>query len=237
MNIIIIGSVRTKSTALAQYLTKLHPNHFYWGEPFYELTLRSNNPLIKNKEKFILSQISKILEKLFENKNNIIKILGINLYGIYKFIDDLNLSKFDLINLIERKDFFDQVCSIVVAKQTNNWHKTKTNYQFYDKTIQSNHLYTIDKNSILSTATDVYNYIMIKKWLVDNNISFVQYTYENLDDIHDISIIPNNVDYKQVISNYHMKIGINTLFYNHFNYDTMKADIENFSLELENLLF
>lgn len=231
MNIIVIGSVRTKSTALIKYLTKQYPKHLYWGEPLFELTLKSDSPIIKNKQQFIESQMKAIFDTLFSSTNNIIKILGINLYGMYRYIDKIHLEKFDLIYLIERNDFFDQVCSITLAKKTRIYHKTKNTQ------IQLNQYYTVNKDIILSTALDVYNYIMIKNILVRKKISFIQFTYETMQDVDNISIIPNNFNYSEIVTNYDIKTNINNLFYKYFDYQTMKADISGFMDELNNLPF
>ncbi len=228
--------MRTKSTALIQYLKKQYPKHLYWGEPFFELSLRSQSQIIKNKEKFISEQIEKIFNQLFSTPNNIIKILGINLNGMYKFIDKIYLEKFDHIYLIERKDFFDQVCSKTVANETKVYHKTVTNKLGYHKDIQSKK-YTLTKGVILSTAADIYNYIMIKKYLIEKNIPFIQYYYEIIDNIESVSVIPNDNNYSDMVTNYALKKNVNDLFYKHFDYITLQADFDGFKMELDSLLF
>ena len=158
-------------------------------------------------------------------------VTGINLYGIYNYIDQLHLEKFDLIHLTERPDFFEQVCSINLAKKIKIYHKTK------NTNLQINQSFNIDKEVILSTALDVYNYIMIKKYLNDKKISFIQNTYDTISNVENISIIPNNIDYSKLVVNYHVKPIINDLFYKYFDYKNMKSDINGFIKDFDTVLF
>jgi hypothetical protein len=235
MNIIIIGSVRTKSTALLQNLVKLNPNHKNWSEFLYIITDQSNQSIIKDKKLYIEKRTKKVFDEIKLTNNNIIKVLGHNLFGLYNYIDLLNLDKFDQVHLIERHNFFDQICSFTISKKENVFHKNKFNNYLYDKI--KNSKYTLAKNDIIDMAFGITHYLKIKEFLLDNNINFHQYIYEEVGIVKNTNIKPLELEYNNLIENYNIKNTVNDIFYKHFDYKTCANNYESFRHEIESLLF
>jgi hypothetical protein len=234
MNILVLGSVRTKSAALTQYLNKQYPECENWGEPLYNITIQSSNPLVKNKQKFIDTKLNELFDEMFQT-NCLLKMLGSNLFGLSNYINNLNLHKFNQIHTIERNDFFDQVCSITVARQEKLFHKTQDNLILYKQVEKKQ--FEITKTTVLQTAQDVFHYMLVKRHLAENNINFFQHSYDSLQNITNLFVMPNNLNYNNLIKNYHLKEHINSMFLENFNYKNISANIEDFTKKLEILPF
>ena len=234
MNIIIIGSARTKSTALLEKICLENPTLKNWGEPLEELIIKSGNFIIKNKDEYFENRLKKLFLN-FDKPNNIIKILGNNFFAKTNYIPYLNLHKFDKIYLVERHNFFEQVCSFSVAREEKLFHLNRANEFRYDKMRQNT--YTLKKFLTNQMASSIGHYLDMKKFVIENKLPYIQYTYEMLDEIKGINHTPVNLDYSKIISNYNLKGTMNDIFYKNYNYNTCEYNYYAFCKEMDNLLF
>lgn len=229
MNIIVIGSVRTKSTAVADTLALKYADHKYWREYFYKFTLKFKSIPKPQLDNVVKRKIIKFNEEINSTNKNIIKILGSNLHGIFKYIHLFELEKYDQIYLTERHNFFDQVCSDYVANNMRIWNSTENEFIQKKYSLIQDKKFSIDKFRILSTAFDVCNYIQIKQFIIENNLKYNLKLYHDTKLYDNIITKPTNLNYENIIVNYNLKNTINDLFSQCFNYQNCKSDYNTFS--------
>lgn len=223
MKIIIVGVARSRSELLTEILASQHPDHECLYEHYTHRQKKSNY------------DARKITCDLSDKNNFIMKILGHNL------IDDpasFGLMMYDQIHLIERYDFFDQCCSLHVSATTKTWHMRKHNQEFFKsryKMINAS-LFRLKKEDILFVADSISRYLSVKKYLIDNKLSFTLHTYDDLaSSMATVDVIDPMLDYKKLFINYHLKDEINRLFHKHFDYSIMRNDFVDFAHDIESL--
>lgn len=234
MKIAIISTARSRSTALASYIAKQHYDLEYLWEVY-------TDGLTKGRT------IMDMTHDVFSTKTNfVIKILGQNISVDQKlpgFVGNNNiispkqlcLKDYDDIHLIERHDYFHQVCSYHVAQIGGVWNQLKTRSidrfaEVADKKFNINKLLT---NNITG---DIVGYLTIKKYLIDNNIPFKLYESE-LDLTKEISdqasTVANDLNYELMVHNYHLlKPEFNSRFAKYFNYKTCMHNYHALTNEL-----
>lgn len=216
MKIAIIGVARSKTTVLMESLRKQHPHLTCWYEIY---TYRLGKETIND-----------ISNDLHQKDDFIVKIMCHNIFNREDKINDFKLETYDEIYIIERPDFFNQCCSFEIAQSSNIWHQ-RGNIPLYEKV--KNKTYKLQNDSILYQAKGVDTFIKLKKYLINNNISFINYNYyDSFDNVPKTLLQKSNLDYSNLIENYHLKDKIQSLFKSYFNYDTLQSDYENFRNQL-----
>lgn len=235
MNILLLGTPRSKSSIFAEVLSRKYDAYIY-SEPFLMVDNHHITDSKLSKKQFI-TEVMKVFNKKLshQNKNQIIKLHCGNLGGLIQYIDDLNIGMYDHVYMIERYDFFEQACSVLTAQINHNWTNTLISRQ---KDYSNNKNYTLDKNVIEYLMFEVREYLKIKKYLLDNKIPFTLEKYENLPkSISSNRTKPSLVEYSKTISNYHIKDEINSCFFKHFNYDSCHHDSAGFLKDIDKITF
>jgi len=218
MRIAIIGTARSRSTILFHIVSKQYPSLTCLFE-FFTQHLKNNVPFLD------------IANALLAKDNYIVKILCHNLFAPNATIECLHLEKYDYIHMIERPDFFHQCCSLQFSKDYNIWHNTIENKFVYSEIRKMPS--TLKLDSILHQAGGVNMQIELKKYLIQHNINFVinDYNDPRFDSLPNILSDPK-LDYESIITNYHYKDLIESLFKKHFDYNTLRNDLNSFTEEL-----
>jgi hypothetical protein len=240
MKIAVISAARTRSSALTTFLSETHPELEYLWE-FYSRNITA----LKKTDR------DQITEELFRDHDHfLVKILGQNfslnsdLPG--KFVGDENirpermrLENYDFLYLIERHDYFHQLCSYVVAYYSRIFNQLKSNPA--DRFAEfRNQKFDITHQATTLITGDIAGYMRIKKYVIDNGLPFQLYNSE-MDLTEDISekartkIIDR--DYSILVNNYHsLKPKFEEAFARHFNYETCQRDYDSFINEVNDIL-
>jgi len=220
MKIAIIGSARSRSTLLVEIIKFQNLNIPCYYE-YYTYT----NPLLK--------QLPDLTTKLFSKDNFIIKILGHNLKN--NEVSVLNLERYDQLHLIERHNFFSQCCSLQVAADTKIWLSFNNLAKYQPIKSKKYHL---QSNLINWMAQDIANYLKIKQFLNQKNISYKLYDYDSIfsEKVSNTVLQDPKLNYKQIIHNYDLHDQINTVFNKYFSYDSCLHNVEDFTLEVNQII-
>ncbi len=216
MKIAILGTSRGRTTVLYYKILNQYPSLTSMYE-FFNINL-------KNKS-FI--ETSNILSPM---DNYIIKILTHDLFHTDSTIEQLNLENYSLIYMIERPDFFHQCCSLEFSSYHNIWHQTIQGKNRYDAINKISIKLQLD--TILFQAKGVHKQIEIKKYLIENKIKFEINDYNDPIFNKSKQVIDPKLNYENFITNYDCKELVESLFKKHFNYDTLKNDLDSFNEEL-----
>jgi len=257
MKIAIIAAPRTKSTALLQQIVAENPEMISLGEAYsreFKTQLRQSWSTLESKLLVMPRRdfpkrtryaadsatrqfweeisIKNITDKIYKQDNFVVKIMGENLEGD---ISDFGLCNCDLIYFIERKNFFDQCCSLEVAWRHdvwNNFDKISKDYEYVQ-----NQRFSLSKYLILYQAHNIHNYMLFKKHAIDNKIPFVQKYYESVTFNDDLTVKKSNLDYSRIFTNYDKKDLINKLFDSNASYENLYFNIQNFIKDLRSIKF
>jgi len=257
MKIAIIAAPRTKSTALLQQIVAENPEMISLGEAYFrefKTQLRQSWSTLESKLLVMPRRdfpkrtryaadsatrqfweeisIKNITDKIYKQDNFVVKIMGKNLEGD---ISDFGLCNCDLIYFIERKNFFDQCCSLEVAWRHdvwNNFDKISKDYEYVQ-----NQRFSLSKYLILYQAHSIHNYMLFKKHAIDNKIPFVQKYYESVTFNDDLTVKKSNLDYSRIFTNYDKKDLINKLFDSNASYENLYFNIQNFIKDLRSIKF
>jgi hypothetical protein len=230
MKIAVISTGRSRCTLLAKYLHTLHADlefskEFYTEDSFYEghLHYEGRRTLVE------------LTDELFAKENFVVKIMAMNLYKEYD-PSVFKLEEYDQIHLIERSDFFQQCCSWMVARTNTVYNLYTDNPRFDRKVFDSvrQHQCKLKLDNIKEYASYVDSYLKIKRYLVDNNVEYTLHTYESAKqfDKKQNMIEDSNLNYSEMITNYHLKENVNAIFNKHFSYDEMTSNLELFNSEI-----
>lgn len=242
MKIAVISAARTRSTVLSSFIFKKYPHlkrvgpHLF-GE-FY--TNRIFSP----------TSVDDLTNELFSHDDFFVKLLGQNVSIMQRpqlhFVgkenikpERLRLKEYDELYLIERHDYFRQVCSYHVAFQTRVWNQHKTAPVNEYAEIR-NRKFNFDINQISYLTADIAGYLEIKKYLKTNSIPFSLHVAEK-DITQEVSsgseVVPSEFDYASMIHGYYEFSNIlNEVFYKYFNYETCEYDYEGYMQALADLL-
>ena len=221
MKIAIIGVARSKTTALTAKLGLEHPDHVCLYE-YYTRNLVAGVPF------------NDISNELKNTENYIVKILSHNMFDREDQINGLNLEMYDKIFLIERPDFFNQCCSLQISSETKVWHQAGNKEDRYGEIRKKK--FFLDKETILYQARGVQVYMMMKKYLIENQIPFTLHEY--VDNIVPATVIADpHLDYPKLIINYALQDAVDQNFNINFNYETLLCNYTNFARELERMSF
>lgn len=240
MKIAVISAARTRSSALTTYLSEKYPELEYLWE-FYS----HNITALKKTDR------QQITEDLFKQHDHyIVKILGqnfsLNANLPDRFVGDENirpeiirLEEYDTLYLIERHDYFHQLCSYVVAYKSRIFNQLKSNPA--DKFAEfRNQKFDITYHATKLITGDITGYLRIKQYLIDKNMPFKLYNAET-DLTEEISTKARTKiidrDYSSLVNNYHqLKPKFDEAFAKHFNYETCQRDFESFMAAANDIL-
>jgi hypothetical protein len=157
--------------------------------------------------------------------------MGHNLNGHIGEPNVFNFSMYNEIHLIERYSFFDQCCSLQVSLDTGVWHKIaglEKSAKEYEQIKKQKFL--LHQRTILSIAESLANYLLIKKYLLENDIKFKLHTYDSVKKFAmQQAVLANpNIDYQDLIINYNMKEKIDQLFTESFSLSEAICDLDLF---------
>jgi hypothetical protein len=219
MKIAIIGTARSRSTLLAQYIHSRNRRLDLYNERYtYALKHQGND-------------LNSITNELINQDNFIVKIMGHNLNGHIGEVDVFNFSMYNEIHLIERYSFFDQCCSLQVSLDTGVWHKIvrlEKSAKEYEQIKKQKFL--LQQSTILSIAESLANYLLVKQYLLENGIEFKLHTYDSVKKfgMQQYALANPNIDYQDIIVNYSMKEKIDQLFTDSFSFSEAMSNLDLF---------
>lgn len=265
MKILIIGCHRTRSSALEQYLVKQHPyctSLMEYYSPLFDEELHNlkQYDFSTKISYFVSNKIKNRSHDILRHENFIIKLLGNHLpQNLPKeSLSTLYLEKYNQINLIERHNFYDSCASLEICLTEKVWHFFDTSLEIPQNCLEymPNYIwkaqdairkkyqiinkkqYNVSKRAIIRQAIDVDNYLLIKEYLTEKNISYNLYNYNDklLSDGINTLIRKNDINYNLVITNKCLENPLNELFNKYFNYQSCKRNLQGFINDLENLV-
>jgi hypothetical protein len=229
MKIAVVSTGRSRCTLLARYLHTVYEDLEFCGEFYTDATWTDRVDRVD-----LLSLTSELLSK----ENYIVKVMALNLYETY----DPSVFKFeeyDQIHLVERHDFFEQCCSWKVARTEHIYHlrddNPKTTEKEFDAIRQHRYKLNLDEFELYAKYVDVY--LKMKRHIVDSNLEYTLHTYEStkeFDKKQDV-LRDSNLDYSEIVGNYHLKEEVNTLFNAHFSYEDMRSELSSFKENLNEI--
>ena len=230
MRIAIIGTMRSGSSILGDMVSKVEtynrPDHINLKEHYHR---------VYHFDKETISPTD-LTKRIFnEYKSNFtLKILGFHLsdYGLDPKI--FELEKYDKRICLERYDFFERCCSFQVAKNTGIFHLNRKRKHLFDENRDKQ--FTLTFKRIKKMSIDLENYLILKKYLIDNNLTFELMTYDQVEENPlrlSMPRISNDYDYSQMITNYHLRDTINSLANECFNFLTCLSKTNIFLKEVQ----
>lgn len=225
MKIAVVSTGRSRCTLLGYYLHTLHSDLEFVREFYTEASWHGKFDVVE------------LTEELLAKENYIVKIMSFNLHFDEHSPSDFKFEEYDQLHLIERHDFFQQCCSWHIARTHRHYHQHSDVETHDAKTFniirQQEGKIQLDK--IKEYAKYVESYLKFKKYIIDKNLDFKLYTYEDAKqfDKKQNAIQDSNLDYSKMITNYHLKDEVNALFNKHFSYENVTSDLASFNRELE----
>lgn len=220
MKIAIIGTGRNRSTLLAHYIHSQNRRLDLYNEHYtHALKLQGND-------------LNSITNELTNRNNFIVKIMGHNLNGHIGEPNVFNFGMYNEIYLIERNSFFDQCCSLQVSLDTGVWHKiTGLEKSAKDYEQIKKQKFLLHQSTIIAMAENLVNYLLIKKYLIENGIEFKLHTYDSVKRfaMQQYVLANPNIDYQDIISNYYIKEKIDKLFTDSFSFSECTSNIDLFN--------
>lgn len=238
MKILVIAPARTSSTALTAYLAQIKDNLTNFNEKIGTNLDTIHQPWFNPNFDELRPSIQKALEEeldnLFSNQDKfIVKFLGLHLKGLSHYIDAINPKRFDEVHLVERSNFLEQACSRCVARNEGIWinlTSREDRRNFYNELSKKEKYRELTYDHIGITANDIQQYLLCKKYLQDNNITYQQHYYESpiFKSQKVEGMQETGLNYSFLIKNYHWYKDLNSYFYQYFNYQTCRADYKEF---------
>jgi hypothetical protein len=227
MKIAVVSTGRSRCTLLAKYLHTLYADLEFCKEFYTDAKLDVGR-----------LNLVELTDELFAKENYVIKIMSWNLYEEYD-PSVFKLEEYDQIHLIERHDFFQQCCSWRVARANNVYNLYNDNPRFDKKVFDllRQQRSKLKLYQIKEYAKYVDIYLKIKRYLVDNKLNYTLHTYESakqFDKKQDM-VEDSNLNYSELITNYHLKENVNAIFNKHFSYDEMTSNLELFKSEISEI--
>jgi hypothetical protein len=219
MKIAVVSTGRSRCTLVALYLHELHRETEYCREYYTELNWEGKSDLVS------------LTEELMQKENFVIKIMSCNLYEGYD-PSVFRFEEYDELHLIERHDFFEQACSWHIARLTNLYHLRNdienSGAKEYDGVRKLRSKVTL--GNIKEGAEYVDTYIKFKRYIIENNLKFTLHTYESAKEFDKKQSVTedSNLNYNELITNYHLKDEVNALFNECFSYENLTSDLVTF---------
>ena len=247
MKIVVVSTGRARCTLLAKYLHISHDNLEYCGE-FYN-SKQKNLEKLEKLEKFEVTpakiggrfltvpdslkiDLVESTNALFDKENFLVKLMALSLdFDKNQDPSVFRLAEYDQIHFIERHDFFEQCCSWEVSRKEQIFHLTNDPKREKEFNNIRKRKYKLSASQINHAANFVDLYLKLKKYAVDNHIPHTVHTFESAKqfDKTQNELVDSNLNYSELISNYHLKEEVNKLFNKYFSYDDMTSDPEAFN--------
>ena len=226
MKIAVVSTGRSRCTLLAKYLHTLHEDLEFCGEFYTDATWSDRVDSL---------ELVSLTNELFAKENYIVKVMSLNLYETYD-PSVFRLEEYDQIHLVERYDFFEQCCSWKIARTENIYHLRDDYPKITEKDINAirQHRYKLKADDIALYAKYVDTYLQMKRHIVDRNLTYTLHTYESAKEFDKKQAVlhDTNLNYSEIVSNYHLKEEINKLFNAHFSYEDSRSDLNSFTATL-----
>ena len=225
MKIAVVSTGRSRCTLVALYLHTLHSDLEFCREFYTEATWKGNYELVS------------LTDELMAKENFIVKIMGLNLFEDYEEYDPsvFRFEEYDEIHLVERYDFFEQCCSWYTARTSKMYHHRSDVDNSEEQAQAFNFLRKQKKKIKLEDIKEYAEYVDIylkyKRYIIDNNLKFTLHTYEGAKEFDKKQSIleDTNLNYSDIITNYHLKDDINALFNECFSYEDPTSDLDTFN--------
>jgi hypothetical protein len=242
MKIAVVSTGRSRCTLLAKYLHTLHNDLEFCGE-FYNADRDDGNLVERGvrdadeQHPKSMRNLAELTDKLFAKENYVVKIMGLD--AICQDISVFRLEEYDQLHFIERPDFFEQCCSWQVSRQEQLYHlridDPRGSEQAFDAIRRRR--YRVTTEEISQGALFAYWYLRFKRYVTDNNLPYTLHSYESakMFDKKQSVLRDSNLDYSELIINYHVKEEVNALFNKYFSYDSIHADLTSFTEELNEI--
>ena len=224
MKIAVVSTGRSRCTLLAKYLHTLYADLEFCKEFYTEASFNEGR-----------RNLIELTDELFSKENYVVKIMAMNLHSEYD-PSVFRLEEYDQIHLIERSDFFQQCCSWMVARTNNLYHlrndEPRSGKKVFDLLRQQKCKLKLDNIKEYADYVDIY--LKIKRYLVDKNLKYTLHTYEDAKQFGKMQdmIEDSNLNYSEMITNYHLKENVNTVFNKHFSYTNITSDLAAFNSEI-----
>lgn len=229
MKIAVVSTGRSRCTLLAKYLNKVHDDLEWCGEFYTDVTWTDRDDR---------TDLPVLTSELLAKEKYIVKIMALNLNDTNGKYDPavFKFEEYDQLHLVERHDFFEQCCSWKVARTESIYHLRDDNPNITEKDVNSirQHTYKLQLDEIELYAKYVDTYLKMKRHIVDSKLAYTFHTYESakeFDKKQDV-LRDTNLDYSEIVGNYHLKEKVNELFNAHFSYEDMRSDLKSFTAEL-----
>jgi hypothetical protein len=241
MKIAVVSTGRNRCTLLAKYLHAMHPDLEFCGEFYNAGRDDEGNPIDPGErgseiQPRSMQSLSELTDELLAKENYIVKIIAISLtYDDNPDPAVFKLEEYDQIHFIERHDFFEQCCSWEVSLTTGAFHLKSDDQpgssirkQKFNKLKQQT--FKLSSSRIFVSAKSVDFYLKIKRYVTDNNLPYTLHTYESAKefDTKQHVLVDANLNYSELISNYHLKEEVNSVFNKYISYDDMTSDLSSF---------
>jgi hypothetical protein len=245
MKIAVVSTGRDRSTLLAKYLHATHSDLQYCGEFYNAGRDNDGNPVDPGEpevdtEPRTMRNLAKMTDELFTKENYIVKILAVSLtYEEYPDPSVFKLEEYDQIHFIERHDFFEQCCSWEVSMTTGLFHlksdSSSVRKQNFDQI--KRRPFKLPLSRILASAETVDLYLMIRRYVTDNNLPHTIHTYESAKqfDQKQQELVDTKLNYSEIITNYKLKDEVNAVFNKHISYDDMTSDLTSFNAAISDV--
>jgi hypothetical protein len=239
MKIVVVSTGRARCTLLAKYLHILHDDLEFCGEFYNAKQVKLDKQLERFavtpsvRKDFLTVPAGKKIDLvestnvLFDKENFLVKLMALCLdFDENQDPSVFRLAEYDQIHFIERHDFFEQCCSWEVSTKEQIFHLTNDAEREKEFSKIRQRKYKMTASRIEYAASHVDLYLKLKKYAVDHQIPHTVHTYESakqFDKTQD-ELIDSNLNYSELITNYHLKEEVNKLFNEYFSYDTMTSD-------------
>lgn len=232
MKIIIIGTLRTRSSYLLDTLSQEYNLEDKW-EPYDDLFRKKTNGMLKNLPENVWPEYKKaaqeMTEKFMQQDNFILKVFSHAFFNTVKaewnlmrnkpFTLDkandlldlethLNISKYNHIYFLTRKDYINNICSYLFGQYTNTLlytAKERHGIKFQNRPM------IVRYNKLFIQLLIIQNMFLkvFEKKLVETSLPYVKLDYDEVPN-YVLSNFPNIVnkfietkfDYKSIIKNY-----------------------------------
>jgi glutaredoxin 2 len=241
MKIVVVSTGRSRCTLLAKYLHGLHEGLEFCGEYYNSKQRKLDEFAVTPASRVYTDKKIDLVEstnELFSKENYLVKLMALCLdYDNNQDASVFRLAEYDQIHFIERHDFFEQCCSWEVSLTERVFHLTNDteSERRYQNIRQRKYKMTASRINHAANFADLY--LKLKKYVVDNNIPHSVHTYESakmLDEKQD-ELINSNLNYSELITNYHQKEEVNKLFNQYFSYSDMTSDPAAFKAAIAEL--
>lgn len=226
MKIAVVSTGRSRCTLVGHYLHTLHSDLEFCNEFYTDATWENKFELVS------------LTDELMAKENFIVKIMSLNLQEGYD-PSVFRFEEYDELHLVERHDFFDQCCSWLTARVNGVYHYRPNSEKNGDQAFnfirtQKNKL-KLENINLFAKYVDTY--IRYKRYIIDNNLKFTLHTYESSKEFDNKQQVmkDSNLNYSEIVTNYHLKDRVNELFNECFSYENVTSDLESFNNRISDM--